>query len=205
MNGTLPPGGRLKEKELCELTGVSRTPVREAARVLEAQGLIINVPGEGPQVAVLSADEARQLYAVRAVLEAFAARQFATNASDGDIAELAHLVNRMRLAYEAGDNVSATEYVDRFYDLLLTGGGIPMLKELIDPLYARAGLLRQVSLKQDGRRLASIKELERVVKAIQKRDADAAAVASEKHVAGAERSAMTVLNSGALTAEAVTA
>src|SRR5215475_7903404 len=62
MSGTLKPGQRLVERELCEMTGVSRPSIREALRLLEADGLVNTVPHRGPVVSTISLDEARQLY-----------------------------------------------------------------------------------------------------------------------------------------------
>jgi len=59
------PGEKLTERELCELTGVSRPLMREALRDLEAQGLISNVPHRGPAAAMLTRDDARDIYEVR--------------------------------------------------------------------------------------------------------------------------------------------
>jgi len=73
MIGTFKPGQRLVERELCELIGVSRPSIREALRRLEADGLINNVPNRGPAVNSISAEEARQLYAARALLEGYVA------------------------------------------------------------------------------------------------------------------------------------
>ena len=77
MSGTLKPGQRLVERELCELTGVSRPSIREALRLLEADGLVNTVPHRGPMVSTISLEEAKQLYAARAVLEGFAGRECA--------------------------------------------------------------------------------------------------------------------------------
>ena len=60
--GDFKPGQRLIERELCELTGVGRTSIREALRQLEAEGLITNIPHRGPSVSTISAEEAQQLY-----------------------------------------------------------------------------------------------------------------------------------------------
>src|SRR5258708_19994653 len=77
MSGTVKPGQRLVERELCEMTGVSRPSIREALRLLEADGLVNNVPHRGPVVSTISLEEAKQLYAARAVLEGFAGRECA--------------------------------------------------------------------------------------------------------------------------------
>src|ERR1700678_320881 len=65
---TFRPGDRLIERELCEMLGVSRTLIREALSQLVAEGLVQIIPHKGPIVAVMTADEARGLYEVRAVL-----------------------------------------------------------------------------------------------------------------------------------------
>src|SRR5437773_11171615 len=72
MSGRLKPGQRLIERELCEMTGVSRPSIREALRLLEADGLVHTVPHRGPVVSPLRLEEARQLYPARAVLQGLA-------------------------------------------------------------------------------------------------------------------------------------
>ena len=78
MSGRFAPGARLIERELCETLGVSRTSVREALRRLEAEKLVRSVPHKGPVVAIMSKQEAAELYAIRGLLEGFAALYFAT-------------------------------------------------------------------------------------------------------------------------------
>ena len=82
LNQFFAPGDRLIERELCELTGVSRTSVREALRLLESEGLIETIPNRGPIVASLSAEDAQYIYEVREALEGLAGRLFAERASD---------------------------------------------------------------------------------------------------------------------------
>ena len=72
-SGRFQPGQRLVERELCELVGVGRTSIREALRQLEAEGLVHSIPNRGPVVSTISVAEARELYAVRALLEGDAA------------------------------------------------------------------------------------------------------------------------------------
>ena len=81
-----PPGTHLKERELCDMLGVSRTSVREALRHLESECLIETVPHKGPVVVTLTMQDARELYQVRAALEGLAGELFAAKASDQQIA-----------------------------------------------------------------------------------------------------------------------
>ena len=83
LDGVLAPGRRLTEKELTELTGVSRTSVREALRGLQAEGLVEESPSRGLRVAVPTAEEIEQIYEVRAELEPLAVRLFVERASQG--------------------------------------------------------------------------------------------------------------------------
>src|SRR5260370_3043321 len=82
------PGQKLVERALCEGTGVSRTCIREALRHLEAEGLVSRLPNRGTIVAEVGADEARQIYESRAVLEAAMAHHFAERADAEDFAML---------------------------------------------------------------------------------------------------------------------
>src|SRR5919197_2931132 len=82
------PGQRLIERELVEQIGVSRTTIREVLRELAAEGLVTTVPQKGAIVAVPSAQEAAELYEVRAALEALAARRFVEQATPQRVAEL---------------------------------------------------------------------------------------------------------------------
>src|ERR1700691_6465653 len=86
--GRFKPGQRLIERELCELTGVGRTSIREALRQLEAEGLITTYPHRGPVVSAITYEEAEQLYQVRALLESFSGQQCAERGSPEDIARL---------------------------------------------------------------------------------------------------------------------
>src|SRR6202012_4843761 len=96
MSGRFAPGARLIERELCETLGVSRTSVREALRKLEAEKLVRSVPHKGPVVAVMSKPEASELYALRALLEGFAAYEFARLADDRAIARFGEAAKELR-------------------------------------------------------------------------------------------------------------
>ena len=81
----LKPGQRLIERELVEQIGVSRTTIREVLRQLAAEGLVATIPQRGAVVAIPTAEEAAELYEVRAALESLAARRFVEHASDSQV------------------------------------------------------------------------------------------------------------------------
>jgi DNA-binding GntR family transcriptional regulator len=94
LDGRLEPGSRLKEEELARELGISRTPVREALLMLQAEGLIQTTPNRGAVVRTHDADDLIDLYQLRALLEGYAARQAATRVSDEELSQLGESCNR---------------------------------------------------------------------------------------------------------------
>src|SRR4029079_13475181 len=135
--GRFAPGQRLVEKDLCELTGVSRASVRDALRQLESEGLIETLPNRGPLVSRLSTQDAASIYQVRGALEALAAQLFASYATNQQIAELEAAVRALDPAYKAQDVDRIVEAKRRFYDVLLAGSGNSMIGSILSTMNAR--------------------------------------------------------------------
>jgi len=183
LDGHFGPGQRLIERELVELTGVSRTSIREALRELVAEGLVTTIPNKGTVVATLSAEDARQLYQVRSVLEGLAGKLFVENASPAQRRALSRqLATIDRLAAR---NAPILEATDRFYEILFVGGGNAALHQTAASLHARVRALRSLSLSLPGRARKSAAELRDIIQAIDADDAEKAARACRRHVANA--------------------
>jgi GntR family transcriptional regulator, trigonelline degradation regulator len=181
----LAPGQRLIERELVELTGVSRTSIREALRELAAEGLVTAIPNKGTIVANVTAEEARQLYEVRSALEALAGRLFVQNASQSQRGALVKALQRVeRLAAKGAPALAAK---DAFYDVLFEGGGNDALRSVVAGLHARVSVLRSLSLSVPGRPAQSVAELRAIVDAVLADDAEGTARACSRHVEEAGR------------------
>ena len=187
----LVPGQRLIERELVELTGVSRTSVREALRELAAECLVTAIPNKGTVVASVTAEEARQLYEVRSALEALAGRLFVANASESRRRALERQLTRIERLAARGAPILAAK--DAFYDVLFEGGGNAALRAVVEGLHARVSVLRSLSLSVPGRTAHSVAELRAIVEAVLAGDADAAAAACSRHVEEAGRVAVAAL------------
>ena len=146
VTGRFRPGQQLRERELCELTGVSRPSLREALRQLEAEGLITTAPHRGPVVTALTAEEVVQLYDLRRVLETFAAREFARLRRPEDIAALREAVRQLNEVEEAGTPFAMLEVGTVLYGAIATGSGNPYLAQSLRALHNRIALIRFVSL-----------------------------------------------------------
>lgn len=193
LDGRFTVGDRLREKELCELTGVSRTSVREALRQLEADGLVEMVPNHGPIVARLSLADAREVYEVREVVEGLAGRLFAESASEAQVAQLVATYARMREVVAEGRYDELVQHKDLFYSALFAGARNAIAARTIDGLRTRITALRSRTLSRPGRPEETIEEVGAIVDAIVARDAARAEAACKRHVAIAADLALAML------------
>lgn len=183
-------GDRMPERDLCEMTGVSRTLVREALRQLESEGLVVVVPHKGPEVATITKDQAAGIYQVREVLEGLAAQLFAENALERDHAALQAAFAEVRRAYTDGDVLVRLAAKNKFYDQLVVGSKNEALGSALHMLNARAMLLRGRSLSMPSRSAGSLAELADIVEALGARDGAKAKALAVQHVRNAAQAVM---------------
>ena len=178
IEGEIAPGARLIERDLCTRLGVSRTVVREVLRQLESEGLVGMIPNRGPVVRALGADEARELYAIRAVLEGLAARIFVEQANDGQVEKLLATVDEVETAYACGDARQIIAAKNRFYTVLFEAARGEVLAAMTGSLHARISRWRSLGLthpeRSPNRSAQSVAGLRRLASAIAARDADLA-------------------------------
>lgn len=174
VNQTLSPGQRLKETELAQQFGASRAPIREALRLLEQQGLAQIEPRRGVRVTDLSAAEVGDLYEIRASLLGLAARRVALN-RDERFLETAHGYVQ-RLKEHAGDS-SGGQYFEVTYkmsNLIAAKSGNPKLFSLICSFSQQVARYTRLSLQAASRRKQSAQNWERLLRAIESKQADLA-------------------------------
>ncbi|WP_025037884.1 GntR family transcriptional regulator [Bradyrhizobium sp. DOA9] len=202
MSGTLKPGQRLVERELCEMMGVSRPSIREALRALEADGLVNTVPHRGPVVSTISLEEARQLYAARAVLEGFAGRECA-RLHDPDVARrIGEALTRLKAAAAKQDLVGCLEAKTDFYAALIGGCRNAFIERMLKPLHDRIQLLRITSMSQPKRINKSLREVTAIWRAIQNGDADLAERCCVDHINAAAVAALDMIEKSSAAKEA---
>lgn len=184
VTGVLEPGERLKERVLCEQLGASRTSLREALRQLEADGLVENLPRRGPIVAVLSDEDARQIYEVRIALERLIFELFAERATDEEVVALRRAERAFRrVARDPARRVAAKSV---FYDTVLRGCRNEVARSVLDGLHDRIAALRAKTMALEGRIEHTLNELDEMVSCVERRDAVAAGAAAAQHVRNAQ-------------------
>lgn len=191
--GRFKPGERLPERELCEMTGVSRTLVREALRQLESEGLIVVIPHRGPVVERLTPEQAVGIYQVREELEGLACQLFAEQGSDAHLEALQDAFKALKEALLNGSPLEQVSTKNAFYHVLMEGAGNEALTTTLRLLNSRVMLLRSTSMQAPGRAKKSVAELSDLLDALVARNARAARKAGSLHVRNASQVAISIL------------
>ncbi len=193
ISGVFEPGQRLVERTLCEQIGVSRSVIREVIRTLEAEGLVDVLPNQGPIVAVLSWDQAQQIYDIRELLEASAAADCARLVTDGDLIALKSALDQV-LAQRAKGNPSAVlADTNHFYETLFSAAGHHLAWDVVQRLNGRISRLRVLTLSTSDRLQQAPSHLQSIYQAIAEHNPDKAALACRTHVQEAKAVAARVL------------
>lgn len=138
IDGTLPNGNRIRERELSEQLGVSRIPIREALPRLEAEGYIRTVPRRGAIVSPLALSQIVELFEVRASLEVLAARLAATRCAEGaDGSALQETLDRAETALAAGDDAALAAATSQLHDEIVNLSQNELLMDLMVPVHGR--------------------------------------------------------------------
>lgn len=188
-SGRLRPGDRLRETEIAERMGVSRTPVREALKRLEADGLVSFGQSRGLTVTELSHGQILDLYAMREVLEGAAARFAAERASPLEVAALRQILEQNKGATAPADVAAANR---QLHDAIVAAAHNLYLQRVMNVLSDALALLGATTYSVPGRIASGWKENAEIVECIARRDAAGAEKAAQAHIraAGAIRVAM---------------
>lgn len=184
-SGELKPGSRVMEVEVAQWLEVSRTPVREALRRLEAEGMLEVEPRTGLVVASLSRQAMLELYVMREVLESTAARLCAQHASDLEILELDELVKRE--ARLAANHEALARHNRLFHDAVHRGAHNRYLEKSLAAVNASMHLLGPSQMLLPERAESARIEHAELFDAIRRRDPDAAEAIARRHVQTARR------------------
>ena len=175
----LEPGSWIDELKLCAEYGISRTPLREALKVLAVEGLVTMKVRRGAYVTEMSRDDVAQVYHLLALLESDAVGEVAARASDGQRAELRALHDRLEKQVRQRDAFFATN--EQFHDTLLDIAGNRWRRQIVTDLRKVMKLNRHHSLFKQGRLADSLAEHRAIMQAIDERDAARATQLMKAH------------------------
>lgn len=180
--GTFAKGDELKEKNIGDELGVSRTPVREALRQLELEGLVSIIPNKGAFVEGVSTDDIRDIYEIRALLEGLCARWAATRISDEMMAAMEENIYLTEFHEKKGNAKQLLELDNRFHELLYEAGGSKELMRVLKDYHEYVGRVRKVTLGETKRAKNSTHEHKQICEAIKNHDALLAEKCAREHI-----------------------
>jgi len=174
ISGTMPPGSRVSEPDLAERHGISRTPIREAFRQLESEGYLTVIPRKGALVSAFSPKDVEEFYAIKSILEGYAARRACKNLSDREIDRMQTINERLREMANQGDVKHFFKVHNDFHDLFIKASDNEKLRDMINNLVTRFQRLRLMSLSVPGRMAVSVQEHTKIIEAFRRRDCETA-------------------------------
>lgn len=169
----IPPGAKLNERELAEVLQVSRTPLREAIRMLAAEGLVELLPNRGAIAVSLSEEDVRHTFEVMAGLEALSGELAAQRITDAEMSEIRAMHYEMLAAYTRGDLSAYYRLNAQIHRAINAAAKNPVLSATYNQVNARLQALRFRS-NQDGHKWQrAVQEHEAMIEALSRRDATA--------------------------------
>lgn len=184
ITGQLKPGERLMEVQLAEELGVSRTPVREAIRKLELEGLVVMVPRKGAYVADISTKDVAEVFEIRAALESLAAGLAAERITQEELEELHRI-----LETESTENLDLETLIEvdtAFHEVIYKASRNERLVQIISNLREQIQRFRSITLAKPGRMKDALKEHKQIVEAISQGDVALARQLAQQHIEIAE-------------------
>jgi len=183
-SGELEPNSRVNELELAERFGISRTPLREAIKILATEGLLELLPNRGARVAAVNEAEIDEMLEVIAGLEANAARLLAKRITDSEIADIAELHEVMLEAYEKRDEAHYFTLNRQIHEAMMRAAKNATLAQLYAGLSSRIQRFRYAAHKTPEQWQRAIDEHEEMLRLMIERDGEKLAALMERHILG---------------------
>lgn len=185
LNGVYQENEELRENTIAKELGVSRTPVREALRQLELEGLVKIVPNKGACVTGITRKDVKDIYAIRSMLEGLCARWATEHITDAQIDELEEIIMLSEFHLKRGkegQSQQVTELDGKFHEILYNASDSRILKHVLSDFHKYVRMARKASVADPARAEKSIEEHKRILQAIKNRDADAAENLANVHM-----------------------
>jgi len=191
--GDFYSGQTLTERELATRLGVSRTPIREAFRLLENLGLVESHPHKGIRVISIPQEQIKYLYQIREVLEGLGVKTLALSKNEEAIIHLRGLIEKAELAMQKEDIALLAKINTEFHLSIAYFSGNIYLKNTMQTLQSHMSLLMSTSLSHRGRPAENIREHRLILQAIENGDSELAEANAKSHVRNAFKIVMTEL------------
>lgn len=170
VEGTLAPGSKIPERELCERFGVSRTPMREALKVLAADGLVSLAPNRGAWVSKMTVEELEEVFPVMGALEALSGELACERITEAQLDRIRATHNVMVEHYRAGDLTEYFQANQEIHEAILEAADNATLAAQYRSLAARIRRARYLANMSDERWSQAVAEHEQILQALERRE-----------------------------------
>ncbi len=194
LTGELKPGERLMEIHLADRLGVSRTPIREAIRMLELEGLVKMIPRKGAEVARISLQDMQDVLEVRKVLDSLATKLACFRISEEQGIRLKEAAKGFSVAVKTGDAIAIAKADVAFHDVILMASGNKRLIQMVNNLAERIYRYRLEYIKDKSYHKQLVDEHEKIMQAVLSGDAEAACKYVELHIENQEKNVLSWLS-----------
>ena len=182
LRGELKPGERLMEIQLANKLGVSRTPIREAIRKLELEGLVHIIPNKGAFVEGVTLQDVKDIYEIRTLLEGLCARWAAERITQEQLEELEEIVFLSDFHYSKENWDQILELDNRFHEMVYEACASKELTRVLRDYHHYLQRIRRITLEEKARAHASINEHRAIAEALKARDARTAEECARLHI-----------------------
>ena len=182
LDGVYATGDSLIELKLSAELGVSRTPVREALRQLELEGLVKTIPNKGAVVIGVSEKDIEDIYNIRMVLESMASRWAAEQITDEELDELGEVVELQEFYASKGDTIQVWQLDSKFHEIIFNSSRSRPLKHTLSNFHHYIQKAREMSFMISGRATSAAEEHRKIYEALKMHDSEAAVRLTEEHV-----------------------
>lgn len=193
LKGDLKPGERLMELQLASKLGVSRTPIREAIRMLEQEGLAVTTPRKGAEVAKMTLKDMEDVLEIRDALDELAVRIACQKISDEQLKQLEDMKELFEKSTQTGNVKKIAEADVTFHDVIYEATGNPKLVTLLNNLREQVYRYRVEYIKDPKNYPTLIAEHEAILESLKTRDVKNAVEAMHVHVANQAEAVKTVI------------
>lgn len=178
----LKPGEHLKERDIAQQLGVSRTPVREAIRKLELEKLVTHIPRKGVIVTSFSSQEVLEIFYIRSALEGLICRLAAEKIRSRDLNRIESILQQMELEFQKGNLKKVNTLHGRFHEIIYQAAESPRLHNMINTLSDYINKFAEVAYQVPGRIQEAIKEHHAIAEALRNKDLMKAEQEAMRHV-----------------------
>ncbi len=194
LSGNYSVGDQLVESKISVELGVSRTPVREAFKQLELEGLVTTIPNKGTFVVGISTDDIIDIYTIRIAVEGISSELAAQRVTEPEIKELETLVELQEFYANKGDVFQLLQLDTKFHEVIYEICGSRILKHTLETFHNQLKRARESSFLSSGRTATAVKEHRAIFEAIASHNSNQAKALTETHISNARDNIIALIN-----------